>query len=109
MQRRWLDLMSRERAAGRLQTRRPDLDQLLTTMFHGLSSDWAFLITRGQSVEYARRRAEEHRRDFHVLAQLIEDGRRDAAREEAQRQASTDRAFPELDARLPALMPRPVR
>jgi 1,4-alpha-glucan branching enzyme len=100
LQRRWLDLVGRERAAGRLQTRRPDLDQLLTTMLHGLSSDWAFLITRGQSVDYARRRADEHRRDFHILAQLIEDGRRHAAAEEAARQASADRAFPELDARV---------
>ena len=64
-----------ERAAGRLQTRRPDLDQLLTSLFHALSSDWAFLVTRGQSVDYARRRAERHRGDFHQLAQLVEDGR----------------------------------
>jgi 1,4-alpha-glucan branching enzyme len=69
-------------------------------MFHGLSSDWAFLITRGQSVDYALRRTEGHRRDFHVLAQLIEDGRRDAACAEAARQAAIDRAFPALDARL---------
>jgi 1,4-alpha-glucan branching enzyme len=100
LQRRWLDLVGRERRSGRLRTRRPDLDQLLTTMLHGLSSDWAFLITRGQSVEYARRRTEEHRRDFHVLAQLVEDGRRDAAGDEARTQALTDRAFPWLDGRL---------
>jgi 1,4-alpha-glucan branching enzyme len=68
-------------------------------MLHALSSDWAFLVTRGQSVDYARRRAEEHRRDFHQLAQLLEDGRRDAAVAEARRQAVADRAFPALDAR----------
>jgi 1,4-alpha-glucan branching enzyme len=99
LQRRWLDLTARERAAGRLGVRRPDLDQLLTTLFHALSSDWAFLVTRGQSVDYARRRAELHRREFHELAQLIEDGRRDAARAEAARLASRDGAFPALDAR----------
>ena len=100
LQRRWRDLAGRERATGRLGTRRPDLDQLLTTLFHALSSDWAFLVTRGQSVDYARRRAQEHRREFHVLAQLVEDGRRDEARVEAARLASRDRAFPALDARL---------
>ena len=100
LQRRWLDVVARERGAGRLGTRRPDLDQLLQTLWHALSSDWAFLVTRGQSVDYARRRAEEHRRNFHVLAQLVQDGRRDAALEEARRQALQDNAFPALDARL---------
>ena len=38
--------------------------------------------------------------DFHGLAQLIEDGRRHEAREEAARQARTDLSFPGLDARL---------
>jgi 1,4-alpha-glucan branching enzyme len=102
LQRRWLDLVARERSAGRLQTRRPDLDQLLTSLFHALSSDWAFLVTRGQSVDYARSRAEQHRREFHQLAQLVEDGRRDDARAEAIRLADRDGAFPALDARLTA-------
>jgi len=100
LQRRWLDLVAKERAAGRLATRRPDLDQLLTTLFHALSSDWAFLVTRGQSVDYARGRAELHRREFHVLAQLVEDGRREEARAQAARLAARDGAFPSLDARL---------
>jgi 1,4-alpha-glucan branching enzyme len=100
LQRRWLDVLGRERAAGRLHNRRPDLDQLLQTLWHALSSDWAFLVTRGQSVDYARRRADEHRRDFHVLAQLIEDGRRSQAIDEARRQGLHDNAFPALDARL---------
>jgi 1,4-alpha-glucan branching enzyme len=100
LQRRWLDLMRRERERGRLAYRRRDLDQLLLTLFNALSSDWAFLVTRGQSVDYARRRAEGHRRDFHVLAQLVEDGRRHDALVEAARQARTDRTFPALDARL---------
>jgi 1,4-alpha-glucan branching enzyme len=100
LQRRWLDLLGRERAAGRLRNRRPDLDQLLTTLFLALSSDWAFLVTRGQSVDYARRRAEQHRREFHELAQLVEDGRREQAVAEAGRLAGRDGAFPALDARL---------
>lgn len=99
MQRRWVDLMHREGEHGRLRVRRPDLDQLLRTLFNALSSDWAFLASRGQSVDYARRRESEHRRDFHGLAQLIEDGRRHDALEEARRQALTDLTFPALDAR----------
>jgi 1,4-alpha-glucan branching enzyme len=100
MQRRWLDLLSRERSAGRLGTRRPDLDQLLVSLFHALSSDWAFLVTRGQSVDYAHRRAEQHRREFHGLAQLVEDGRFEQSRAQASRLALRDGAFPSLDARV---------
>ena len=99
LQRRWLDLMRRERDHGDLRTRRPDLDQLLRTLFNALSSDWAFLVTRGQSVDYASRRADRHRRDFHALAQLIEGGRREEACAEADRQARSDRTFPALDVR----------
>jgi 1,4-alpha-glucan branching enzyme len=99
MQRRWVDLTRREAERGRLRQRRPDLDQLTRTLFNGLSSDWAFLVTRDQSADYARRREAEHRRDFHTLAQLIEDGRHYAALEEAARQALTDLTFPALDAR----------
>jgi 1,4-alpha-glucan branching enzyme len=92
--------MAAERAAGRLQTRRRDLDQLLTSLFHALSSDWAFLVTRGQSVDYARDRAELHRREFHALAQLVENGRSDDAAVMAARMSLRDNAFPELDARI---------
>ena len=102
LQRRWLDVVGRERAGGRLGTRRPDLDQLLLTLWNALSSDWAFLVSRGQSVDYAERRAEEHRRDFHRLAALVEEGRSDEARAEAARQAVEDRTFPSLDSRLRA-------
>ena len=100
LQRRWLDLASREKAAGRLGTRRRDLDQLLTSLFHALSSDWAFLVSRDESVDYARGRAELHRREFHGLAQLVEDGRRHESLEESARMALRDNAFPELDARI---------
>lgn len=100
LQRRWLDVVACERAEGRLGTRRPDLDQLLLTLWNALSSDWAFLVSRGQSVDYAWRRAEGHRADFHRLAALIEQGRTAEAGLEAVRQAVTDRTFPALDARL---------
>ncbi len=100
LQRRWMDLVARERDAGRRGSRRHDLDQLLTSLFHALSSDWAFLVTREQSVDYARRRAELHRREFHALAQLVHDGRRHDALDEASRMALRDNAFPALDARV---------
>ena len=98
LQRRWLDVMRRE-TAERLRLRRPDLDQLLRTLLNALSSDWAFMVTRDQAVDYARKRAEEHRAAFHRLAQLVEDGRREGALAEAARQAATDDTFPWLDAR----------
>jgi 1,4-alpha-glucan branching enzyme len=100
LQRRWLDIVDQERTSGRLGNRRADLDQLLLTLWNALSSDWAFLVSRGQSVDYALRRAEEHRAGFHRLAQLVEDGDSVGALAEAARQARDDRTFPELDARL---------
>ena len=42
---------TRRRAA---RLRRPDLDQLLRTLLNALSSDWAFMVTRDQAVDYAR-------------------------------------------------------
>jgi 1,4-alpha-glucan branching enzyme len=100
LQHRWLAVIDRERTAGRLGYRRPDLDQLLLTLWNALSSDWAFLVSRGQSVDYALRRAEEHRADFHRLAQLVEDGDPGTALAEAARQARHDRTFPARDARV---------
>ncbi len=99
VQRRFVDIIARERGRGALGARRRDLDQLARTMLHMLSSDWAFLTTSGQSVDYARERESGHRRDFHVLAQLIEDGRAFDAATEADRQYARDHAFPTLDAR----------
>jgi 1,4-alpha-glucan branching enzyme len=99
LQRRWLSLMAAERGGGRLGERRPDLDQLLRTLLNALSSDWAFMVTRDQAVDYGRRRFEGHRDDVHRLASLVEAGDADGARDEARRQARTDRTFPWLDAR----------
>ncbi len=102
MQRRLLDLLATERAHGRLGARRRDLDQLVRTLWNALSSDWAFLVSREQSVHYALERAVEHRRDFHTLAQLVEDGATQAAIAEAARQSVADLTFASLDARVPA-------
>ena len=99
VQRRFVDIVHRERARGSLLARRPDLDQLARTMVAMLSSDWAFLATVDQAADYARTREGEHRRDFHRLAQLIEDGRSFDALAEASRLREVDHAFPKLDAR----------
>jgi len=98
VQRRLLDLVGRERAAGRIGQRRADLDQLARQALLALSSDWAFMVTRDQAAEYAWRRAAEHRAAFHRLAELVEHGdpRADA---EAAAQRLTDGPFGALDAR----------
>jgi 1,4-alpha-glucan branching enzyme len=57
------------------------------------------MVTRGQAVDYAFRRADEHRADFHRLAQLVDERDQPAARAEAARQAASDNPFPWLDAR----------
>ena len=98
VQRRLLDLLDGERAAGRLTTRRPDLDQLTRQALLALSSDWAFMVTREQAADYAWRRAAEHRVAFHRLAELAE--RRDpAVLAEAARQRVADGPFAALDVR----------
>ena len=99
VQRRLLDAVDVERRAGRLGTRRPELDQLARQALLALSSDWAFMVTRDQAAEYARERAAGHREAFHRLAELVE--RRDpGALSEAARQRATDGPFGALDARL---------
>jgi 1,4-alpha-glucan branching enzyme len=105
LQRRWLQVLGAEAGAGRVRQRRADLDQLACTLFNALSSDWAFLVTRGQSVDYARRRAAEHARDVHALADLVLAGRHAEALAEAARQARADHTFPALDARTLPLGP----
>jgi 1,4-alpha-glucan branching enzyme len=99
VQRRLLDVVDRERRAGRLRTRRPELDQLARQALLALSSDWAFMVTRDQAAGYARERAAGHREAFHRLAELVE--RHDpGALTEAARQRATDGPFGTLDARL---------
>jgi 1,4-alpha-glucan branching enzyme len=98
VQRRLLDVLDDERAAGRLLVRRPELDQLARQALLALSSDWAFMVTRDQAADYAWRRAAEHRSAFHRLAELVQRGD-PAATGEAARQRSTDGLFGDLDAR----------
>jgi 1,4-alpha-glucan branching enzyme len=99
VQRRLLDVLDDECAAGRLLVRRPELDQLARQALLALSSDWAFMVTRDQAADYAWRRADEHRMAFHRLAELVQRGEVDAAAQEAERQRTTDGPFGALDAR----------
>ena len=98
VQRRLLDLLARERQRTALGTRRPELDQLVRQALLYLSSDWAFMVTRDQAADYARRRADEHRVAFHRLAELVERDAPEAA-DEAARQRRVDGPFASLDAR----------
>jgi 1,4-alpha-glucan branching enzyme len=59
------------------------------------SSDWAFQIYQGTTVEYASRRFRSHIRRFDALAKDIENGAIDAERlDEIE---ARDNIFPEID------------
>jgi len=103
VQRRLLDTLDRERAAGRATARREDLDQLVRQGLLVISSDWAFMVTRDSAAGYARDRAAEHRRRFHRLAELVDaaaaSGDPAPALREAAGQRVDDGPFGWLDAR----------
>lgn len=103
VQRRLLDVVRAESAAGRVGSRRPDLDQLARQALLALASDWAFMVTREQAADYAWRRAAEHRQAFHRLADLVTvnsgAAEQDAALVEAADQRRADGLFGGLDAR----------
>lgn len=58
----------RELPAGWRTTRHPTADAVLTELLLGLSSDWAFMITKDSAADYARGRATHH---FDRLSQLL--------------------------------------
>ncbi|GAA1861736.1 glycoside hydrolase family 57 protein [Pseudonocardia ailaonensis] len=85
------------------------LDALATQALLALSSDWAFMVTTGSTVEYARERAHRHAGRVEELAGLLAAGRRPAAEHLV---AGWEPApFGQLDARVlsrtPELSPRP--
>ncbi len=99
VQRRLVEVVRRSRA---WSLRRPELDQLVRQALLALASDWASMVTRDQAGDHARRRAQEHARAFHRLADLCdgsgETGRHDALAEAAS-QRELDGPFAWLDAR----------
>jgi 1,4-alpha-glucan branching enzyme len=74
VQKRLLAVLDSELSAGRLATRRPDLDQLVRETLMHLSGDWAFMISRDQAPDYAWRRAIGHRDAVHWIADAVGRG-----------------------------------
>jgi 1,4-alpha-glucan branching enzyme len=81
----------------RTAVRDPLLDALAQQALLALSSDWAFMVTTGSTVDYARERAHRHADRVGELAGLLADGRRDAA--EALARTWEQGPFGHLDAR----------
>lgn len=75
------------------------IDRALTQLARELvlleSSDWPFLVTTGQAVEWARGRFEVHRQRFDLIARSIRSGDVDEAM--VRRIAAQDTAFPDID------------
>lgn len=74
-------------------------DQLVRSALLALSSDWAFMVTKGSAAGYARDRHRRHHDETRELAALIERGHPDALRR-ARAMRSADGPFGHLDARL---------
>ena len=74
------------------------LNQAARELLLAQSSDWAFQIYQGTTVEYATRRFRSHVRRFNALADEIRDGHIDEERlVEMERR---DNIFPEIDYRI---------
>jgi len=80
-------------------SRDPVLDQLTAEALLALSSDWAFMVSKGSAVDYARRRAATHLARFDELADLLDAGDREKAAALADRYRVQDGPFGHLDAR----------
>jgi len=74
------------------------LNQAARELLLAESSDWAFQIYQGTTVEYATRRFRSHIRRFHWLADDAERGEIDEAR--LQEIEDRDTIFPEIDYRI---------
>ena len=59
------------------------------------SSDWAFQIYQGTTVQYSTRRFESHIQRFNMLADMFETGQID--QELLDEIGSRDNIFPEID------------
>jgi 1,4-alpha-glucan branching enzyme len=98
VQKRMLAVLDHEAAAGRLTTRRPDLDELVRQGLLHLSSDWAFAISRDQAPDYAWRRSLGHRDAVHRIADAVGRGPAEAF-DAARDVAPAGTPFARLDAR----------
>jgi 1,4-alpha-glucan branching enzyme len=71
------------------------LNQAARELLLAESSDWAFQIYQGTTVEYAARRFRTHIRRFGFLADGIEKGEIDV--EKLEEMEFRDNIFPEID------------
>lgn len=91
-ERRMTELADRFRDADSL--RRRVLDQMARELLLAQSSDWAFQIYQGTTVQYSSNRFKSHIQRFHILSEMIESGMFD---ESLLREIeSRDNIFPEL-------------
>lgn len=74
------------------------LNQLARELLLAQSSDWAFQIYQGTTVQYAARRFQSHIHRFNMLAEMIETGKFD--KELLTEIESRDNIFQEIDYRI---------
>jgi len=74
------------------------LNQAARELLLAQSSDWAFIMNAGTTVEYAHKRTQEHLDRFHVLRQAIDRGEINS--EYLSRIEQADNLFPHLDYRV---------
>jgi 1,4-alpha-glucan branching enzyme len=74
------------------------LDQMARELLLAQSSDWAFQIYQGTTVEYSSRRFQSHIHRFDLLYKALESGEIDE--DLLDEIESRDNIFPELDYRI---------
>jgi 1,4-alpha-glucan branching enzyme len=98
-ERRMTDLVNRfSNESGKrdlLETERRLLRQMARELLLGESSDWAFQIYQGTTVEYSTRRFQSHIHRFDLLAKMLETG--DVDHELLAEIERRDNIFPEID------------
>jgi len=80
------------------------LDQAARELLLAQSSDWAFIMKTGTSVEYALRRQKTHIHRFDRLATMVESGDYDA--DYLRDVSARDSLFPDMDYRIFQTRPR---
>jgi 1,4-alpha-glucan branching enzyme len=97
VQRDLLDLVDKHVRPG--SGRDPVLDQLAREAFLGMASDWAFLVSKDSSADYARARHTAHVERFRSLARQLASGSSTGAARAAADLRHVDGPFGHLDAR----------
>ncbi len=75
------------------------LNQLARELLLLEGSDWPFLVTTGQAREYAIQRFSQHVERFNQLADKLESGNQDQARDYAEELYELDKVFANIDYR----------